>query len=334
MRGSDFLDKMALIDPVYIEAANIQPIKRKNTWIRWGALAACLCLLVGFVIYAHIQVYETYTEAIESFCLDESYPNVYVPISNEQLQQLGLQNHKIRRSDLGEKMGVTADCQDERLNGFPVYHFTKYPDKDFICIVDTPSGYAFYTIGLFKGIWETETVGTSSDFIFEAYGLPKSMEKMEVYANEEYLFDIDGPNVTEHIFSILSEKSNVGSNVYQKRKAQLWYEAYGNDDIIYDPQTGLCGVKVKDSYGSLTSDTDGSGNSFAQGTDRARLAVYEKACALWNQDMRTIVITTVRGYRININYFPSTRIFNIMGGYYELSEEESESLTDLLQINE
>ena len=169
MRGSDFLDKMALIDPVYIEAANIQPIKRKNTWIRWGALAACLCLLVGFVIYAHIQVYETYTEAIESFCLDESYPNVYVPISNEQLQQLGLQNHKIRRSDLGEKMGVTADCQDERLNGFPVYHFTKYPDKDFICIVDTPSGYAFYTIGLFKGIWETETVGTSSDFIFEAY---------------------------------------------------------------------------------------------------------------------------------------------------------------------
>lgn len=50
MRGNDFLDKMELIDPAYIEAADVKPTKKKNNWIRWGAVAACLSIafLAGF----------------------------------------------------------------------------------------------------------------------------------------------------------------------------------------------------------------------------------------------------------------------------------------------
>ena len=40
------LDKMALIDPAYLEAAEIAP-KRKISWAKLRALAACLCLITG-----------------------------------------------------------------------------------------------------------------------------------------------------------------------------------------------------------------------------------------------------------------------------------------------
>lgn len=46
MRGNEFLDKMGLIDPSYIEAADNKPKRRKNAWVKWGAVAACFCLAV------------------------------------------------------------------------------------------------------------------------------------------------------------------------------------------------------------------------------------------------------------------------------------------------
>ena len=44
MRGYELLDKMELIDPAYVEAAETERKARKNIRIKWGAAAACLCL--------------------------------------------------------------------------------------------------------------------------------------------------------------------------------------------------------------------------------------------------------------------------------------------------
>ena len=49
MKGNEFLDKMELIDPAYVEAADRKPARRKNAWIKWVAAAACLCLFVGSI---------------------------------------------------------------------------------------------------------------------------------------------------------------------------------------------------------------------------------------------------------------------------------------------
>lgn len=49
MRGKEFLDKMDLIDPAYVEAADTKPKRKNNTWIKWCAMAACLCLIIGTV---------------------------------------------------------------------------------------------------------------------------------------------------------------------------------------------------------------------------------------------------------------------------------------------
>lgn len=55
MRGKDLLDKMELINLAYVEAADVKPPKRKNTWIKWGAVAACLASIVfaGARLFPH-----------------------------------------------------------------------------------------------------------------------------------------------------------------------------------------------------------------------------------------------------------------------------------------
>lgn len=49
MRGNELLEKLELIDPAYVEAADEKPVRRNISWIKWGAAAACLgaVLLAG-----------------------------------------------------------------------------------------------------------------------------------------------------------------------------------------------------------------------------------------------------------------------------------------------
>ncbi len=46
MRGNDLLDKMELIDPAYVEAADGKPKRKKKQRVTWGALAACFAVMV------------------------------------------------------------------------------------------------------------------------------------------------------------------------------------------------------------------------------------------------------------------------------------------------
>lgn len=57
MRGNEFLDKMGNVDPAFIEAADIAPKKKKITWAKWTAMAACFCLIVvgAFTIFTGPQ---------------------------------------------------------------------------------------------------------------------------------------------------------------------------------------------------------------------------------------------------------------------------------------
>lgn len=49
MRGEELLDKLELVDPAYVEAADEKPVRKKLSWVKWGAAAACLgaVLLAG-----------------------------------------------------------------------------------------------------------------------------------------------------------------------------------------------------------------------------------------------------------------------------------------------
>lgn len=51
MNGNELLDKMSLIDPTYIEAAEQK--SKRTRWLRYAAVAACLFLIVG--VFAFIN---------------------------------------------------------------------------------------------------------------------------------------------------------------------------------------------------------------------------------------------------------------------------------------
>lgn len=46
MRGNELLDKMELVNPAYVEAADANPRKKKHVWVKWGGIAACFALII------------------------------------------------------------------------------------------------------------------------------------------------------------------------------------------------------------------------------------------------------------------------------------------------
>lgn len=46
MRGGELLDKMELVDPAYVAAADRPPQLRRVRWKAWASVAACLALAV------------------------------------------------------------------------------------------------------------------------------------------------------------------------------------------------------------------------------------------------------------------------------------------------
>jgi len=64
MKGDEFLDKLELVDPAFIEEAEA-PKAKGSHWGRWAAAAACLCLLIGTFTLA-AEAYE-YREAVRFF---------------------------------------------------------------------------------------------------------------------------------------------------------------------------------------------------------------------------------------------------------------------------
>ena len=69
MKGNEFLDKMALIDPAYIEAADVTVSKRVSWLKKCGIVAACLVLLVGigFGTYICVEDIKEYNTAVQFF---------------------------------------------------------------------------------------------------------------------------------------------------------------------------------------------------------------------------------------------------------------------------
>lgn len=46
MRGNEFLAKMELVDPAFVEAAETKQKRKKNVWVKWGAIAAGFALVI------------------------------------------------------------------------------------------------------------------------------------------------------------------------------------------------------------------------------------------------------------------------------------------------
>ena len=169
MNAKKFSDAMSELDSKYIdEAINYKKkVKKsrkktnKHSLIKWGAMAACLCLIVaGAFTLPHFIGDDTpstppvVVENDYGFTLEGS-DVLYFSISFSQRKTFGLidenatgltdeNTYQITDDDLGDVMGIVGDSQDESIIGETVYHFIKFPSDDAICIVKVNGIYQFY----------------------------------------------------------------------------------------------------------------------------------------------------------------------------------------------
>ena len=188
MNAKKFSDAMSELDDKYIdEAINYKKkVKKsrkktnKHSLIKWGAMAACLCLIVaGAFTLPHFIGYDTPSTppvAVENaygFTMEGS-DVLYLPISFSERKTFGLidenatgltdeNTYQITDDDLGDVMGIVGDSQNESIIGETVYHFIKFPSDDAICIVKVNGIYQFYVKEDVAGIEETNNPDINID---------------------------------------------------------------------------------------------------------------------------------------------------------------------------
>ena len=147
MRGNDFLDKMELIEPAYVEAAEAEPKKKKNIWIKWGAVAACLCFVImGTIIWQ--QFAPTYNEGPESTIPENgvTIPQMNVSLSaNEAADMIGFFIYQGRCyvqyervydavNIIGEYLGTATGSIDEWTPADGYVDFAGSVNEDFYAV--------------------------------------------------------------------------------------------------------------------------------------------------------------------------------------------------------
>ena len=341
MRGNNLLDKMELVDPAYVEAAENAYNKKNNAWVKWVVAAACLCVVIlGAAKYGEFltrhskpkgadEDTQTLVEMKDSIAYGFTLCDMggeqkrrYFPVMASDRQHYGLisddatglnqeNEYVITAADLGSLMGTVAECGNENLNGCKVYHFAKYPEYVSICIVDTPDGYAFYTGG-YRFIGDVP-IGTSLESVIKQLGIDEPVS-MEIFAaGDVRVAEINDMGEIETILEILLEKENIGLLADEQLFAKKWQEVYCNDDVTFNGNTVVYKQK-----GSAEEDTE----------------LYNKSRELWDKDERVLNILCSNGLEIAIDYRPVVGNVISADWYCELSEEEIQMLNQLLGISE
>lgn len=123
MRGNELLDKMELIDPAYIEAADAAPNKRKSVWAKWGTLAACLCLVCVLAVpamaafspsfyellYAVSPATAQFFKPVRRFCEDSG---IRMEVTAAYIHENTAEIYLSMRDLTGTKLDETADLFD------------------------------------------------------------------------------------------------------------------------------------------------------------------------------------------------------------------------------
>lgn len=115
MSGNELLDKMSLIDPAYIEAAEQKP--KRTRLLRYVAAAACLCLIVSMLAFFGYSDKSTDKPALQNkstakvtYNYEGQIPTIksdLVPLSEEEM--FGMENLYIFRGIVIRLENVSID---------------------------------------------------------------------------------------------------------------------------------------------------------------------------------------------------------------------------------
>lgn len=120
MRGHEFLDKMELIDPAYVEAADVEPKRKKQAWGKWGAAAACFAVLLLAGAWLFLR--------------DETGADPALPMLSisENASAVGYGYEGYMAYDIAELVNANPWNEDSGISTLPVYQNTLRYDDSFI----------------------------------------------------------------------------------------------------------------------------------------------------------------------------------------------------------
>lgn len=118
MRGNEFLDKMELIQPAYVEAADIKITKKKHFIVKWGAVAACIALMV----FAGIRFYPQ--------AGSEPAPGLPMLTISDDLAGRGYEGYMA--NNISEIINANPWKKSSKISFLPVYENVLSYDENFI----------------------------------------------------------------------------------------------------------------------------------------------------------------------------------------------------------
>lgn len=119
MRGKDFLDKMGLIDPDYVEAADVKTKKNRFSWMKWGAAAACFSVIVfaATILFPHDEPE-----------LSSDLP--MLSISENASDGMGYEGYMAY--DISELVNTNPWNEESKISALPVYQNLLHDDANHI----------------------------------------------------------------------------------------------------------------------------------------------------------------------------------------------------------
>lgn len=119
MRGKDFLDKMGLIDPDYVEAADVKTKKNRFSWMKWGAAAACFSVIVfaATILFPHDEPE-----------LSSDLP--MLSISENASDGMGYEGYMAY--DISELVNANPWNEESKISALPVYQNLLHDDANHI----------------------------------------------------------------------------------------------------------------------------------------------------------------------------------------------------------
>ncbi len=122
MRGDELLEKMELVDPAYVEAADAPRAKRRVRWTKWGA-AACAAVLVAAIMAVAVLPRNEEPPSLSSDAAQQqtqegsSLP--ILTISEGSNQGMGFEGYMAY--DVSEIISANPWTEDSQISELPVY---------------------------------------------------------------------------------------------------------------------------------------------------------------------------------------------------------------------
>ena len=122
MRGDELLEKMELVDPAYVEAADAPRPKRRVRWTKWGAAACAAALVVAIVAVAVLPRNEEHSSLSSDAAQQQAQEGSSLPIltiSEGSKQGMGFEGYMAY--DVSEIISANPWTEDSQISELPVY---------------------------------------------------------------------------------------------------------------------------------------------------------------------------------------------------------------------